>query len=57
VAVSCNENRPESLPVLTVADTYRLLRDRVYAGTVAEQLLDYLMRIDEVRGLGRLSTP
>jgi hypothetical protein len=34
-----------------------VLRDRVYAEKVAESLLDYLLRIDEVRGAGRLYVP
>jgi hypothetical protein len=52
-----NENRPDSLPVITIADTDRVLEDRLYAEAVAEQLLDYLLRIDEVRGAGRLYVP
>jgi hypothetical protein len=49
-----NENQPDSLPVVTIADADRVLSDRAYAERVAESLLDYLMRIDEVRGTGRL---
>jgi hypothetical protein len=52
-----NENQPDSLPVITIANTDRVLRDRHYAETVAERLLDYLMRIDEVRGVGRIYVP
>jgi hypothetical protein len=52
-----NENQLDSLPVITIADTDRILRDRLYAERVAERLLDYLMRIDEVRGTGRLYVP
>jgi hypothetical protein len=52
-----DENPPESLPVITIADTDRVLRDRAYAERVAERLIDYLMRIDEVRGTGRLFVP
>ena len=52
-----NENQPESLPVITIGDADRVLRDRLYAENVAERLLDYLMRIDEVRGVGRLYVP
>ncbi len=50
-------NPPGSLPVITIADTDRVLQDRLYAERVAERLLDYLMRIDEVRGVGRLYVP
>jgi hypothetical protein len=52
-----NENKPDSLPVITIADQDRVLQDRLYAERVAESLLDYLMRIDEVRGAGRLYVP
>ena len=52
-----NENQPESLPVITIGDADRVLRDRLYAENVAGRLLDYLMRIDEVRGVGRLYVP
>ncbi len=52
-----NENQPDRLPVITIANTNRVLQDRLYAEMVAERLLDYLMRIDEVRGVGRLYVP
>jgi hypothetical protein len=51
------ENQPSSLPVITIADADRMLHDRLYAEKVAETLLDYLLRIDEVRGAGRLYVP
>jgi hypothetical protein len=56
-AVIQDENLPDSLPVVTVADANRVLQDRLYAERVAERLLDYLMRIDEVRGTGRVYVP
>jgi hypothetical protein len=52
-----NENQPDSLPVVTIANARRVLSDRAYAERVAESLLDYLMRIDEYRGTGRLYVP
>lgn len=52
-----NENQPDSLPVVTIADAKRVLRDRDYAERVAVSVLDDLMRIDEVRGTGRLYVP
>lgn len=52
-----NENQPGSLPVITIADTNRILQDRLYAERVAERLLGYLMRVDELRGTGRLYVP
>jgi hypothetical protein len=52
-----NENQSDSLPVITIASTDRVLRDRLYAEKVSERLLDYLMRIDELRGTGRIDVP
>jgi hypothetical protein len=46
-----------SLPVLTLADPKRLLRDPAYAETAAVRLLDFLERIDSLRGIGRLFIP
>ena len=51
------ENQPDSLPVITIANAKRVLRDRDYAERVAESILDYLIRIDEFRGTGRLYAP
>lgn len=48
------ENQPDSLPVITLADARPVLRERDYAERVAVRILDYLMRIDELRGSGRL---
>ncbi len=56
-AVIQSQNDPNSLPVVTIANTNRVLRDRLYAEQVAERLLDYLMRIDGVRGVGRIYVP
>ena len=56
-AVIQDENQPDSLPVITLADADRVLRDRLYAERVAEGLFDYLIRIDEVRGTGRIYVP
>ncbi len=43
--------------MITIARSDRVLRDRLYAEAVAARLLDYLMRIDEVRGTGRIYVP
>jgi hypothetical protein len=56
-AVILREYQPDILPVITIADTNRVLQDLLYAEKVAERLLDYLMRIDEVRGVGRIYVP
>ena len=47
----------ESLPVITVADPQRVLLDGDYAYQTAIQLLDFLERIDTLRGAGRLFVP
>ncbi len=52
-----NENQADSLPVITISRPKRLLHDRIYAESVAEGILEYLIRIDEVRGAGRLYVP
>jgi hypothetical protein len=46
-----------SLPVITLADPKRILRDGEYATNAAVRLLDYLTQIDSLRGSGRLFVP
>jgi hypothetical protein len=50
-------NRPDRLPVFTLADADRVLHSRDYAERVVERLLDYLIDIDNYRGPGRLYLP
>jgi hypothetical protein len=50
-------NLPSSLPVLTVADAEQLRHSREYADRVIEKLLDVLMRVEALRGTGRLYLP
>jgi len=50
-------NRPDSLPVFTLADADRVLHSRDYAERVAVRLLEHLLTIDLVRGTGRLYLP
>jgi len=50
-------NTPESLPIFTIADMNEFRMDNSYVERVAEVLYDYLLRIDEVRGTGRLYLP
>jgi len=50
-------NKPESLSVFTLAIDQRVLRDRLYAETVAGRLLEFLFDIDRYRGTGRLYLP
>ena len=56
-AVIQAENQPDVLPVMTLSNADRVLQDRLYAEAVAVRLLEYLMRIEEVRGVGRLYVP
>jgi hypothetical protein len=56
-AVIRNENQADSLPVITISRPRRLLQDGRYAEEVAERILDYLIRIDDVRGTGRIYVP
>ncbi len=46
-----------SLPVITIGDPDRLLRDRDYAQRVAAQVLEYLLDLENLRGTGRLYVP
>jgi hypothetical protein len=50
-------NSPDALPVFTIADLNRFRTSRSYAERVLESLYDYLLRIDTVRGAGRLYLP
>jgi hypothetical protein len=50
-------NAPASLPVFTLANDQRGLRDRLYAEAVADRLLELLFDIDSYRGAGRLYLP
>ncbi len=46
-----------SLPVLTIADPDRVMVSRGYAERVASSVLDYLLDMDKLRGVGRLYVP
>jgi hypothetical protein len=52
---SCNT--PDSLPVITLANPQRMLRDKHYAHRVADRVLAILFDIDRYRGTGRLFVP
>jgi hypothetical protein len=45
------------LPVFTIADMNEFRTNSSYVERVVEALYDYLMRIDDVRGTGRLYLP
>lgn len=51
------EGTPDSLPVLTIGDARRLIRDAAYAEQAARKLIEYLVDIDNYRGMGRLYIP
>lgn len=50
-------NHPRSLPVFTIADPELVLVSRDYAERVAIQVLEYLLELDNFRGVGRLYVP
>jgi hypothetical protein len=50
-------NTGDCLPVLTIADVNKLNASKAYAEQVVETLIDYLQRIETVRGAGRLYLP
>jgi hypothetical protein len=50
-------NTPHSLPVFTLANDQRVLRDRLYAEAVADRLIEFLFDIDSYRGTGRQYLP
>ncbi len=50
-------NTSESLPVFTIADLDKFGASRAYEQRVVAALYDYLLRIDDVRGTGRLFLP
>jgi hypothetical protein len=50
-------NTAMSLPVFTIGNVPRLRASQEYANRVIEKLLEALLRIDTVRGTGRLYLP
>ncbi len=52
-----NENTVRSLPVFTLADAEGVRHSRSYTERVVEQMLDYLLNIDNNRGTGRIYLP
>ena len=50
-------NDPGSLPVFTIADPESVFMRRDYAERVAIQILEYLLELDNFRGVGRLYVP
>jgi len=50
-------NTPQCLPALTIADVNKVNASKAYAEQVVETLIDYLQRIETVRGAGKLYLP
>ncbi len=50
-------NQSDSLPVVTLADGNEVLRSGAYAGRVVEDLMDYLLYMENFLGTGRLWVP
>jgi hypothetical protein len=50
-------NTAESLPVFTIADISEFRTDNAYVERVIQAFYDYLLRIEEIRGSGRLYLP
>ncbi len=48
---------PKSLPVITVAQPKSLGKNAAYTAQVGIRVLDYLLKIEELRGTGRLYVP
>ena len=55
--MSDNENSLQCLPALTISDRDRIARDRRYAESVLERLLEFLIDLEALRGAGRLFLP
>ena len=56
-ATTQTRNTPTSLPVFTIANVPHLRASRDYADRIIDKLLDALLRIDALRGSGRLYLP
>jgi hypothetical protein len=50
-------NTSDRLPVFTIADVSKVNTSNLYADQVIETMLDYLQRIETIRGVGRLYLP
>lgn len=50
-------NTATSLPIFTISDADRIFQSRDYLDRVVETLVDHLLRIDSLRGTGRLFLP
>ncbi len=56
--ITIRNNRTDTtLPVLTIATPAQVIIDRAYAERVAERILEYLLDLQNLRGVGRLYVP
>jgi hypothetical protein len=51
------ENRVDSLPVITIGDPDRFLEDRWYRNRCVDRILEILVDIENFMGVGRLFVP
>ena len=52
-----SRNTPDSLPVVTISDSNRIMTDRDYAERATDRLLEILFDFANQRGIGRLFIP
>jgi hypothetical protein len=52
-----HHNKPDSLPIFTFSDSKKILQSRSYLDRVVESLYDQLLRLDTLKGTGRLFLP
>jgi len=52
-----DHNSPDCLPVLTLTNDQRVMRDRDYALRVVERMLNCLIDLENLRGTGRQFLP
>lgn len=51
------ENKEDSLPVITIGDPDRFLEDRAYRNRCVDRILEILVDIENFMGVGRLFAP
>jgi hypothetical protein len=51
------ENKPDSLPVITIGNADRVLDERAYRDQCLDRLLEIVIDVENYRGVGRLFIP
>jgi hypothetical protein len=51
------ENATDSLPVITIGDPKQVMGSPSYVERLTGKLLDYLLKIEDLRGAGRMYVP